>query len=62
MPIPLSHGIAGARDLADGASLSSVWSLLGREVGVAAIYVLIGVGMLRFFEAESRRHATLEIA
>jgi ABC-2 type transport system permease protein len=60
--LPLSHGIAAARDLADGASLSSVWSLIGREVVVGAIYVAIGLGMLRFFEAESRRRATLDIA
>jgi hypothetical protein len=36
--------------------------LIGREVGVGAIYVAIGLAMLRFFEAESRRRATLDIA
>jgi ABC-2 type transport system permease protein len=60
--LPLTHGIAAARRLANGASLGAVGADLGLEILVGAAYVGIGLGMLRIFEAESRRRATLEIA
>jgi ABC-2 type transport system permease protein len=60
--LPITHGIAAARELAAGESLGGVSGLIGQEVGVGAIYIVIGLAMLRFFENESRRRATLEIA
>lgn len=59
--LPLTHSIAAARLLADGASLGSVTGDLVREVGVGLLYVVIGMAMLTYFEWESRRRATLEV-
>ena len=59
--LPLTHGIAAARTLADGATFSSVGGDLVREAGIGALYVLIGMAMLSYFEWESRRRATLEV-
>jgi ABC-2 type transport system permease protein len=59
--LPLTHGIAAARALADGATLSSVSGLLAREAAIGVLYVLIGMAMLSYFEWESRRRATLEV-
>ena len=59
--LPLTHGIAAARTLADGATFSSVSGDLVREAGIGALYVLIGMAMLSYFEWESRRRATLEV-
>jgi ABC-2 type transport system permease protein len=58
--LPLSHGIEAARLLADGSGLGAVDGLLLREIGVGAIYTVIGLGLLRFFEDESRRRASLD--
>jgi ABC-2 type transport system permease protein len=60
--LPMTHGIAAARELAGGTSLGGVSGLIGQEIGVGVLYIVLGLGLLRFFEAESRRHATLEIA
>ncbi|HVW88672.1 MAG TPA: ABC transporter permease, partial [Gaiellaceae bacterium] len=58
--LPLTHAIEAARDVAGGASLSSVGGLLGREVLVGIVYATLGFGLIRFFEQQSRRLATLE--
>ena len=58
--LPLSHAIEAARSIADGGALTSVSGLLLRELGVGAIYTVLGLSLLRFFEDESRRRATLD--
>jgi ABC-2 type transport system permease protein len=58
--LPLTHGIEAARLLADGVTLGQVTGLVWREIGVGAIYTVIGLGLLRFFEDASRRRATLD--
>src|ERR671938_1108271 len=58
--MPFTHAIAAARKLAAGSSLGDVGGLLGAEVLVGAVYGLLGYGVLRWFEAQGRRHATLE--
>ena len=58
--MPFTHAIAAARKLAAGAGLGDVGGLLGAELLVGAIYGLAGYGVLRWFEVQSRRHATLE--
>jgi ABC-2 type transport system permease protein len=58
--MPFTHAIAAARKLAAGASLGDVGGLVGAELLVGAIYGLAGYGLLRWFETQSRRHATLE--
>ena len=59
--MPLTHGIAAARRVAHGASLSSVDGLLGKEALIGLCYFAVGYVLLRVFEAEGRRRATLEL-
>ena len=58
--IPVTHGIEAARDVAAGATVGSVADLLLTEAGIGAVYVVAGLAMLRFFEYDGRRSATLE--
>jgi len=58
--MPFTHAIAAARKLAAGASLGDVGGLVGAELLVGVIYGIAGYGLLRFFEVQGRRHATLE--
>jgi ABC-2 type transport system permease protein len=60
--LPLTHGIEAARSLAAGNSLSSVAGLVGAEALVGACWAAAGYALLRFFELQSFRHATLERA
>jgi len=60
--LPLTHGIAAARELADGAAVSAIVDDVALEVAVGTVYVGIGMVMLWYFEWESRRRATLEMA
>jgi ABC-2 type transport system permease protein len=59
--LPLTHGIQAARDLAGGARLTDVAGLIGWEALIGGSYALVGYGLLRFFEAESRRRASLDL-
>jgi ABC-2 type transport system permease protein len=59
--MPLTHGIEAARALADGAALGSVGDLVLRELGVGALYVVVGLGLIRGFEYWSRRGASLAV-
>ncbi len=58
--LPLTHGIAAAREVAAGASLASIRPDLFIEAGLGALYIGIGLAMLAWFEREARRRATLE--
>lgn len=58
--LPLTHGIAAARRLAGGASLSAVGGSIGTELLIGIVYSAVGFAMLRFFERESRRTASLD--
>jgi ABC-2 type transport system permease protein len=60
--LPLTHGIEAARDLAGGATWSSVTGLVSAEALIGVVYAALGLAMLFYFEGESRRHATLELA
>jgi ABC-2 type transport system permease protein len=60
--LPLTHGIEAARGLADGETLANVGNLVSTEVLVGFLWALFGYGLLRYFEWESRRLATLERA
>jgi ABC-2 type transport system permease protein len=58
--LPLTHGIEAAREIAAGASLSDVSTLVWTEAAIGAVYAAIAYGLFRFFEEEGRRRATLE--
>jgi ABC-2 type transport system permease protein len=58
--LPLTHGIAAAREVAAGASLSSTGGLLWRKLVVGAAWALAAYILLRVFEGEGRRRASLE--
>ena len=60
--LPLTHAIEGARAVANGGTLASVQGLLGREAAIGLVYGVAGFLLLRFFELQSRRHASLERA
>jgi ABC-2 type transport system permease protein len=58
--IPLTHAIEASRELASGASFASVTDLLGTELAIGITYLAVGLVLLRFFEWQGRKHATLE--
>lgn len=58
--IPLTHGIEAARAIGRGESLGDAGDLLATETAIGAVYLCVGLAMLRFFEYQGRRSATLE--
>src|SRR5204863_4913243 len=54
--IPFTHAIEAARKIAAGSSLADVRGLLGAELLVGAVYGVVGYAVLRWFEAQARRH------
>jgi ABC-2 type transport system permease protein len=58
--LPLTHGIAAARQLADGASLGSVDGLVLTELAIGVAWLVAAYGLFRFFEHEGRKRAALE--
>jgi ABC-2 type transport system permease protein len=58
--LPFTHAIEAARELADGASITSVADLIGAELVIGLMYAFVGYGLLRFMEVQSRTYATLE--
>ena len=58
--LPLTHGIAAGREVAAGASLSSVSGLVWTEVAVGVAWGTIAFTFVRLFEYEGRRRASLE--
>ena len=58
--IPLTRGIEAAREIASGASVADVSDLLVGELGIGCVYLVIGLGMLRYFELDGRRRASLD--
>jgi ABC-2 type transport system permease protein len=59
--MPLTHGIAAARQVAAGATLASVRGLVGKEVLIGACYFAAAYVLVRVFEAEGRRRGSLEL-
>ena len=60
--LPLTHAIAAAREVAEGASLASVQTEVVTEFLLGTGYLLAGFGLLRWFEYEGRRGGTLDRA
>jgi ABC-2 type transport system permease protein len=58
--LPLTHGIEAARDLVAGQTLADTGRLPLLELAIGVAYAGIGILLLRLFELESRRTASLE--
>jgi ABC-2 type transport system permease protein len=58
--LPLTHGIQAARLVADGASLADVSGLVWTELLIGVSYAAFAYLLLRLFEIDGRRRATLE--
>jgi ABC-2 type transport system permease protein len=58
--LPLTHGIAAARQIANGDSLASVSGLVWTELGIGVFYAALAFGLVRLFEYQGRRSAALE--
>jgi ABC-2 type transport system permease protein len=58
--MPFTHAIKAARQLAGGRSLGDVDGLLGAELLIGVVYGVLGYAVLRWFETQGRKHATLE--
>lgn len=58
--LPLTHGIAAARGLASGETLGEVAGLVRTEVLIGATYGFFAFVLFRYFEASSRKHASLD--
>lgn len=58
--LPLTHGIAAARDIVGAAALGSVARELAYEAAVGLAWGAAAVGLFRAFEVEGRRRASLE--
>ena len=60
--LPVTHGVEAARGLVAGESLADVVPLLGAELLVGVCYATVGLFLVRLFEVEARRGASLELA
>jgi ABC-2 type transport system permease protein len=58
--LPLTHGVEAARDAIGGSSLSDVSGLITTEALIGVAYFTLGMLLLRLFEHEGRRTASLE--
>jgi ABC-2 type transport system permease protein len=58
--LPLTHGIEASRRLVAGQSLAENGRLVLLELAIGVAYATLGLLLLRWFELESRRTASLE--
>ncbi len=58
--LPLTHGIAAARDIAGGAPLGDVADLVAREAVTGVVYAGVAYGLFRLFETLGRRSGSLD--
>ncbi|MFC7532069.1 ABC transporter permease [Actinoplanes sp. GCM10030250] len=58
--LPITHAAEAARQLAAGHGLGAAAPALGAELLVGIGYALLAAALLKIFEAESRRRASLE--
>ena len=59
--LPLTHGIEAARNLVAGQTLGENGRLLLAELVIGLAYAALGILLLRLFEYDSRRTASLEV-
>lgn len=59
--LPVTHAVEAGREVVAGASLGSVAGLLVNELAIGVGYLLLGLALLRHFEHDARRRATIEL-
>jgi ABC-2 type transport system permease protein len=59
--LPVTHAVEAARDVVGGASFTSVVDLLLTELAIGVAYLVAGLALLRMFERDARRRATIEL-
>lgn len=59
--LPLTHGIAAARELATGASLGDVSDGIAAEAGIGAVYATVAFALFRLLELRARQRGSLEL-
>jgi len=59
--LPLTRGIAAARQIVAGGDLGQVPALLGVEALYGVLYIGLGYLMFRWFEFQAKRRGTLEV-
>jgi ABC-2 type transport system permease protein len=57
--LPLTRGIAAARQITAGASLADVAPLLAGELLIGGVYIALGYALFRWFEFQAKRRGTL---
>jgi ABC-2 type transport system permease protein len=60
--LPMTHGIDASRAVVAGAGWSQIAGRVLDETVIGLVYLLVGLVLLAFFERESRRRATLDLA
>ncbi|MEV4619732.1 ABC transporter permease [Asanoa sp. NPDC049573] len=58
--LPITHSAEAARRLVAGDGFGAALAPLGKEVAVGAAYAVVAAVLLKVFEAESRRRASLD--
>jgi ABC-2 type transport system permease protein len=58
--LPITHSAEAARRLVAGDSFGAAAAPLGKEVAVGAAYAVVAALLLKIFETESRRRASLD--
>jgi ABC-2 type transport system permease protein len=59
--LPLTRGIASAREIIAGGSFQTVAPLLRDEFILGVVYTLLGYTLFRWFEIQAKRRGTLEV-
>ena len=58
--LPLTHGIAAAREVVAGSTLGDVAGLVATEALIGIAYGTLAFGLFRWFEVQGRRKAALD--
>jgi ABC-2 type transport system permease protein len=58
--LPLTRGIASARQIISGAALAEAVPLLVGELLIGLMYIFLGYSLFRWFEFQAKRRGTLE--
>ena len=57
----VTHAVEAGREAAAGAALADVAGLLATELAIGAVFLVLGLALLRYYGYVARRQATLEL-